>query len=186
MLAYINFNVQFIVLQFCVSLIQLLVQFSTSLLGPLRLDNVSDHQFVITADGQLKLHHVLSLQYEELSCSSTDNCTADGVQSICSPLGKCTGYNTKKNIQVFTEQFFIPLLTDDIPSKHQQQVAGVLSLLKGNKEELSMIQDTFNTIYSSAVVTTAPPTVSKAADQEKGVKGDVLTISLVASFSINV
>ena len=135
--------------------------------------NVSDHQFIITADGQLKLHHVLSLQYDEPSCSSTDNCTSDGVQSVCSPLGKCTGYNTKKNIQVFTEKFFVPLLTDDIPSKHEQEVAGVLSLLKGNKEELPMIQDTFNSIQSSVVVSTAPPTASKNPNLDQSVKGDV-------------
>ena len=137
------------------------------------MDNVSDHQFIITADGHLKLHHVLSLQFEEPSCSITDNCTEDGVQSICSPLGKCTGYNTKKNIQVFTEKFFAPLLSTDIPSKHKEQVDGVLSLLRGNKEELSMIQDTFHAIYSSAVAT-APPTTSQAPVQDKGAKGDIL------------
>ena len=161
-------------LQFCSSLFQLLVQLSTSPFGPIRLDNVSEHQFIITTDGHLKLHHVLSLQYEEPRCSSNDNCTAEGVQSICSPLGKCTGYNTKRNIQVFTEKFFIPLLTEDVPSKYKQQVAGVLSLLRGNKEELGMIQDTLNAIYSGVVVTTPAPTVaSNNAEQDKGVKGDV-------------
>lgn len=157
-------------IKFCVSLFQLLVQMSTSTFGPIRLANVSDHQFIITADGHLKLHHVLSLQYEEPSCSSTDNCTADGVQSICSPLGKCTGYNTKKNIQVFTEKFFVPLLTTDIPSKYQQQVSGVLSLLRGNKEELAMMQDTLNAIHSSVVVTTAAPTTAKNTDADRGAK----------------
>ena len=148
---------------------------STSPFGPIRLANVSEHQFIITSDGQLKLHHVLSLQYEEPSCSSTDNCTAEGVQSVCSPLGKCTGYNTKRNIQVFTEKFFIPLLTNDIPSKFEQQVSGLLSFLKGNKEELAMMQDTLNAIYSSAVVTTAPPTTTKSVDDQAN-KGIVLTM----------
>ena len=161
------------VLQFSSSLFQLLVQLSTSLFGPIRLDNVSEHQFIVTTDGHLKLHHVLSLQYEEPRCSSTDNCTAEGVQSICSPLGKCIGYNNKRNIQIFTEKFFVPLLTDDVPSKYEQQVAGVLSLLRGNKEELAMIQDTLNAIYSGVVVTTAAPTSSNSPEQEKGVKGDV-------------
>lgn len=139
---------------------------SASPFGPIRLANVSEHQFIITADGQLKLHHILSLQYEEPSCSSTDNCTAEGVQSVCSPLGKCTGYNTKRNIQVFTQKFFIPLLTTDIPSKFEQQVSGLLSFLKGNKEELAMMQDTLNAIYSSAVVTTAPPATTKSVDDK--------------------
>ena len=94
--------------------------------------------------------------------------------SLSSPLGKCTGYNTKRNIQVFTEKFFVPLLTDEIPSKYKQQVAGVLSLLRGNKEELAMIQDTLNSIYTVVVVTTPAPTAaSNNPKQDKGVKGDV-------------
>ena len=52
---------------------------------------------------------------------------------------------------------------------------GVLSLLRGNKEELSMIQDTFNAIYSSAVIT-KPPTTSAPTVQDKGTKGDVLSL----------
>ena len=161
-------------LQYSASLFQLLVQLSTSPFGPIRLDNVSEHQFIITADGQLKLHHVLSLQYEEPKCISTDNCTAEGVQSVCSPLGKCTGYNTKRNIQVFTEKFFVLLLTDDIPSKFKQEVAGVLSVLRESKEELAMIQDSLNAIYSRVVVTTPPPKpTANNQEQDKGVKGDV-------------
>ena len=160
----------------CASLFQLLVQLSTSPFGPIRLDNVSEHQFIITADGQLKLHHVLSLQYEEPRCSSTDNCTAEGVQSVCSPLGKCTGYNTKRNIQVFTEKFFIPLLNDEIPSKYEQKVAGVLSLLRGNKEELAMIQDTLNVLYSGVVTTIPPPTTTADPAQDKEAQGSNLTI----------
>jgi len=150
------------------------------------LANVSQHQFVVTADGLLKLHHILSLQYEEPSCSSTHNCTIDHKQlAICSPLGRCNGYNTKRNIQVFTEKFFIPLLTDDIPSKHNDRVAGVLKLLrdsiespsKGNTEDLAMIQDTINNIHSSmTVATTAAPTTVKQLDTGKTVKGEFLVM----------
>lgn len=164
------FNYSF---QLCISLCQLLVQLSTTSFGPIRLANISQDQFVITNNGHLKLHHILSLEYEEPSCSSADNCSINGVQYACSPLGKCSGYNTKSNIYFFTENFFIPLLSDDVPGKVNEEVAGLLSLLKGNKEELPMIQGTFNTIQSKLAITT-PPTASKHSDDEKTVKGIVL------------
>jgi len=155
----------------CTNLCQLLIQLSTSSFGSIRLDNVSQNQFIIDTTGTIKLLDLLSLQYGEPHCSSSEECITDGVQlASCSPLGKCTGYNARRNIQEFTEKLFVPLLTGDIPTKHEPKVNGVLSLLHENQKELSVIKDAFHAIQTDiGAVTTSAPTTH--VHQDQGAKG---------------
>ena len=157
--------------QMCANLCQLLVQLSTSSFGSIQLTNVSQDQFIIDVTGTLKLLNVLSLQYEEPLCTSSEDCVTDGVQlATCTPLGKCSGYNARRNIQEFTEKFFAPLLTGDIPTKHEPKVAGVLTMLHENQKELAVIQGAFHGIQTDlgAVATPAP---TSHVDNDQGVKG---------------
>jgi len=134
------------------------------------LANISQDQLIIDTTGNIKLLDVLSLQYEEPLCTSSEDCTSNGVQlASCSPLGKCTGYNARKNTKEFTEKFFVPLLTGDIPTKHESKVADVLSLLRENQKELSEIQSAFHGIQTD-LGAAATPAPTSHADSGQGVK----------------
>jgi len=170
----------------CENLYQLLIELSTSSFGSIRLANVSQDQFIIDTTRKLKLLDVLSLQYGEPYCTSSEECVNNGVQlASCSPLGKCTGYNTRSNIQEFTEKFFVPLLTEDIPTKHEPKVTEVLSLLRENQKELSVIKDAFHAIQTD-LGTVATPAPTTHVNQDQGVKG-VCSINMdkfIATYSI--